>query len=110
MVEEAIRMRQDGETWTAIANQFDRPYYQPIQMQIWKYLYLRGELNGEIIKEIWAGRCCSWSWIENALGLYLQSDGSILEGEPCNRDRYGTWGRGIKKGRKQTTELKEHVD
>lgn len=109
MVEEAIRMRHDGETWLAIAQQLDCSYYQSIQLQIWKYLYTRGELNGETIKAIWRRHRgvkggCSWSWIENTLGLYLQPDGTILEGQPRNRDRssYGAWGRGQRKGMKQT--------
>jgi hypothetical protein len=99
-VEIAIRMRHEGELWVNIAR-FLGFAVQPIQLQIWKYLYTRNELTLATVRSVWKApgkylttRLPSWSWIETTLGLYLQADGTVIEGKPLNtdRERYNAWG------------------
>jgi hypothetical protein len=95
-IETAIQMRYDGKSWVEIGRALGRVHYQSIQIQIWKYLYIRGELNGGIVRSIWMAnryyRDPSWAWIENRLGFYLQPDGTVTEGKPLNKDRHNSWG------------------
>lgn len=110
VVEQSIEMRLSGESWAAIARTFGNSQ-QSIQLQIWKYLYMRGKLNAAIIKKIWlargrylvSGRPSSWAWIERRLGLYLQNDGSVVEGTPQEGHTIHAWGELVMERRERKT-------
>lgn len=80
-VESAIYLRWEGNTWTHIGKLLGCPV-QTVQLRIWKFLYVTGQLNRGVVESIWVRGHLeqivtpAWNWLELNTGIYCTEHGA----------------------------------